>query len=101
MISSLDSIRESQRKRTRIITLVNHHRPENSFVVKRDELSKFLGSSVDLDIEYCKNLSHLHVDGKQAFKHDRNINRSIDQLVRLVNGQPIQNKSILQRLGIR
>jgi pilus assembly protein CpaE len=101
MISSLDTIREAQRKRTRIITVVNHHRPENSFVVKRDELSKFLGSSVDLDIEYCKNLSHFHVDGKRAYKHDRSVNRSVEQLVRLVNGQPIQNKSLLQRLGIR
>lgn len=100
IINTLSRIRETQKKRTRIITLVNHHRPENSFVVNREETSKFLGSSVDLDIEYCKNLSHLQIDGKRAFKHNKSVNHSLEQLVRLVNGQPIKSKTLLQRLGI-
>ncbi|MGF1747826.1 MULTISPECIES: AAA family ATPase [Vibrio] len=100
LISNLDSIRDATRKRTRIIIAVNHHRPDKSFVIERNELEKYLGSSVDLDFDYCKNLPHLHVDGKRAYKHDKHINHSIEQLVRLVNGQPVSKKGLLHRLGI-
>ncbi|MCL9774996.1 AAA family ATPase [Vibrio methylphosphonaticus] len=102
LITNLDTIRDATHKRTRIITIVNHHRPDKSFVIQRDELEKYLGSSVDLDFNYCKNLPHLHVDGKRAYKHDRHVNQSIDQLVRLVNGRSAnKSKGLLQRLGIR
>lgn len=102
LISSIDEQRQAQRKRTRIISVVNHHRPESSFVVQRSELEKFLGSTVDIDIDYCKQLSHFHIKGKKAYKQNRHVNRSVEKLANLVNGQPITNNvSILQRLGIR
>ena len=102
LISSLDAFRESTHKRTRIITVVNHHRPDKSFVIERDEIEKYLGSSVDLDFDYCKNLPHLHVDGKRAYKHDRHVSQAINKLVHLVNGRSAnKSKGLLQRLGIR
>ncbi|MCG9658679.1 CobQ/CobB/MinD/ParA nucleotide binding domain protein [Vibrio mediterranei] len=102
LISEIDTSRDLTKKRTRIVTVVNHHRPNNNFPIAHDDVTKFLGASVDLDFEYCKQLAHLQIDGKRVYKHDRSVNRSIDQLARLVNGQPINaNKSILQRLGWR
>ncbi|CAH0529496.1 AAA family ATPase [Vibrio hippocampi] len=101
LIAQLDAVRSAKRCRTRIITIANHHRPESSFVIPKADIAKFLGSSVDLDIDYSKAMSHLQVDGKRVYKHDRHIGHAVDQLSRLVNGQSIDNKSWLQRLGWR
>ena len=73
--------------------MVNYHRPENAFVLQKDDLPKYLGVPVDLEIDYCKSLSHIIIDGKRAHKHDRNISRSMEQLLKLINGQPVTQKS--------
>jgi pilus assembly protein CpaE len=75
--------------RTRIILVMNYHRPDNSFVLQTTDVKKYLGQEPDLKLGYCKSLSHIILDGKRAHKHDRNISRSITHLVKLINGQPI------------
>ncbi|EDP59394.1 hypothetical protein [Vibrio sp. AND4] len=90
--------------RTRVITVVNYHRPENAYVLQKPDLPKYLGASIDLEIDYCKALSHIIIDGKRAHKHDRNISRSMEQLVKLINGQPVTQKGMgswLKRVGVK
>ncbi|NUW72648.1 P-loop NTPase [Vibrio mediterranei] len=80
--------------RTRVITVVNYHRPENAYVLQRLDLKKYLGADIDLEVAYCKSLSHIIIDGKRGHKHDRHISRSIEQLVKLINGQPVDTKGM-------
>lgn len=80
--------------RTRIITVMNYHRPRNTFVVKSIDFKKYLGVDVDLEINFCPQLAHIIIDGKRAHKHDRHISRSMERLVRLINGQPLAKPSL-------
>ncbi|MEL7325045.1 MAG: chromosome partitioning protein ParA [Pseudomonadota bacterium] len=102
LLEQLENKQLSMSKRIRIITLANHHRPENTFVIEQNDLQKYLGSEVNLDMGYCRSLAHLLIEGKRAHKHDRNINHAIDDLTRLINGQSTQHASgWLARLGVR
>ena len=74
--------------------VANYHRPKNSFVLEKSDLNKYLGVSVDLEFDYCKSLAHIIIDGKRGHKHDRNISHSMEQLVKLINGQPIDQKAM-------
>ncbi|MGF1745425.1 AAA family ATPase [Vibrio minamisatsumaniensis] len=80
--------------RTRVITVVNYHRPENAYVLQKPDIIKYLGSKVDLEINYCKSLSHIVIDGKRGHKHDRQIGRSMDLLVKSINGLPVDQKGM-------
>ncbi|WP_104041010.1 AAA family ATPase [Vibrio hyugaensis] len=102
LLEQLESKQVSMGKRIRTITLANHHRPENTFVIEQTDLKKYLGSEVNLDMPYCRSLSHLLLEGKRAHKHDRSINRTIEDLTRLINGQQTHHStSWLSRLGAR
>lgn len=102
LLEHLESKQLSMSKRVRIITLANHHRPENTFVIEQKDLKKYLGSEVNLNMAYCRSLAHLLLEGKRAHKHDRSISHTIDDLTRLINGQPAQHISgFLARLGVR
>ncbi|WP_339387728.1 chromosome partitioning protein ParA [Vibrio caribbeanicus] len=107
MDASVSSVRSAKRlmdkianlqltlsSRTRVITLVNYHRPENSYAMKRADIIKYLEKDIDLEVDYCKPLSNIIIDGKRAHKHDRNINRSISLLSKLINGQPFDEKGM-------
>ncbi len=80
--------------RTRVITVVNYHRPENAYVLQKPDLTKYLGADVDLEVAYCKSLSHIIIDGKRGHKHDRHVSRSMELLVKLINGQPVDQKGM-------
>lgn len=102
LIEKLEQTQVSIGKKIRVITLANHHRPENTFVIKQDELNKYLGSNVDIDMPYCRNLSHLLVEGKRAHKHERGINVTIEGLTGLINGQAaVKSHGWLTRLVSR
>ena len=88
----IENLQLTLSKRTRVITVANYHRPENAFVLQSADLKKYVGADIDLEIAYCKNLSHIIIDGKRAHKHDRNISRSMDALMKLINGQPLESK---------
>ncbi|WP_418641445.1 AAA family ATPase [Vibrio chaetopteri] len=81
-------------KKTRLITLVNYHRPPVSFVIQKSELNRYLGANVDLEMPYSKHLEHIIIDGKSAHKHDRQISRSLGQLIKLINGQSIEERGL-------
>ncbi|MDN2480401.1 chromosome partitioning protein ParA [Vibrio agarivorans] len=87
LLSQLENKQVAMSKRIRVITLANHHRPENTFVINHNELEKFLEAKVDIEMAYCKRLSHLIVEGKKVHKHDRSINQTIEDLSSLINGQ--------------
>ena len=74
--------------------VANYHRPQNAYVLHKTDLAKYLGANVDLEIDYCKSLAHIIIDGKRGHKHDRHISRSMEQLVKLINGQPIDQKTM-------
>ncbi len=76
--------------RTRVFTVVNFHRPENSYVLGGTDLTNCLGADVDLEIGYCKSLAHIIIDGK----HDRQISRSMERLVKLINGKSVDVKGM-------
>ncbi|MDF5446790.1 chromosome partitioning protein ParA, partial [Vibrio parahaemolyticus] len=102
LLEQLENKQLSMSKRIRIITLANHHRPENNFVIEQKELKRYLGSEVNLNMAYCRSLSHLLLEGKRAHKHDRSISHTIDDLTRLINGQPAQHTGgFLARLGVK
>ena len=90
LIEKIANLQLTLSSRTRVITLVNYHRPQSSFVLKGKDLAKYLGAEVDLEISHCKTLSHIIIDGKSGHKHDRQISRSINLLVKLINGQPFK-----------
>ncbi|HAS6975453.1 TPA: chromosome partitioning protein ParA [Vibrio parahaemolyticus] len=102
LLEQLENKQLSMSKRIRIITLANHHRPENNFAIEQKELKRYLGSEVNLNMAYCRSLSHLLLEGKRAHKHDRSISHTIDDLTRLINGQPAQHTGgFLARLGVK
>ncbi|MGR5094678.1 AAA family ATPase [Vibrio maritimus] len=94
LLERLRNIQLTLSTKTRVITVVNYHRPAPSFVIQKGEISKYLGSPVDMDMPYSKHLEHIIIDGKSAHKHDRHINRCFGQLIKLINGQTIEDKSL-------
>ena len=94
LYEKIESLQLTLSSRTRIIMVANYHRPKNSFVLEKSDLNKYLGVSVDLEFDYCKSLAHIIIDGKRGHKHDRNISHSTEQLVKLINGQPIDQKAM-------
>lgn len=94
LFEKISNLQLTLSSRTRVITLVNYHRPENAYVLQRPDLTKYLGADVDLEVGYCKSLSHIIIDGKRGHKHDRHINRSMELLVKLINGQPVDQKGM-------
>ncbi len=94
LFEKISNLQLTLSSRTRVITLVNYHRPENAYVLQRPDLTKYLGADVDLEVGYCKSLSHIIIDGKRVPKHDRHINRSMELLVKLINGQPVDQKGM-------
>ncbi|WP_372184420.1 CpaE family protein [Vibrio sp. 10N.222.55.F12] len=102
LLSALEQNQVSQSRRTRIITLANHHRPESTFVIGQGDITKYLESKVDIDMPYCKRLSHLIVEGKRAHKHEKSIRKTIEDLSNLINGQSVQkHQGWLNRLVAR
>lgn len=91
LLEKLKNARISQSRKTRLLTVVNHHRPHKAFVLHSKELENYLGTPVDLLFDYCSNLSHIIVDGKSAHKHDRHIRDSICSLASLIQGQPVEH----------
>lgn len=87
IIEAIEQKQISVGKRIRVVTFANHHRPENTFVIEQSDLDKYLGVKVDMNMPYCKKLSHLIIEGKRAHKHERSINTSIEELTSLINGQ--------------
>ncbi|TOO97143.1 chromosome partitioning protein ParA, partial [Vibrio parahaemolyticus] len=71
LFEKISNLQLTLSSRTRVITLVNYHRPENAYVLQRPDLIKYLGADVDLEVGYCKSLSHIIIDGKRGHKHDR------------------------------
>ncbi len=94
LFEKISNLQLTLSSRTRVITLVNYHRPENAYVLQRPDLIKYLGADVDLEVGYCKSLAHIIIDGKRGHKHDRHINRSMELLVKLINGQPVEQKGM-------
>ncbi|UWZ99138.1 CpaE family protein [Vibrio splendidus] len=87
LLEALDQKQISIGKRIRVVTFANHHRPESTFVIEQSDLDKYLGAKVDLNMVYCKKLSHLLIEGKRAHKHERSVNNAIEELTSLINGQ--------------
>ncbi|WP_045414503.1 chromosome partitioning protein ParA [Vibrio owensii] len=99
-ITQLENKQISMSKRVRMITLANHHRPESTFVIDQGDLQKYLGSEVNLNMPYCRSLSHLIIEGKRAHKHDKSVNTTIEELTRLINGQTTnRSTSWFARMG--
>ncbi|EGQ7765743.1 chromosome partitioning protein ParA [Vibrio parahaemolyticus] len=94
LFEKISNLQLTLSSRTRVITLVNYHRPENAYVLQRPDLIKYLGADVDLEVGYCKSLAHIIIDGKRGHNHDRHINRSMELLVKLINGQPVEQKGM-------
>lgn len=94
LLERVSNLQLSLASRTRVITVVNYHRPENAYVLQKSDLTKYLGANVDLEVFYCKALAHIIIDGKRDHNHDRNIKRSMGQLVKLINGQPMDQKGM-------
>jgi pilus assembly protein CpaE len=94
LLERVSNLQLSLSSRTRVITVVNYHRPENAYVLQKPDLTKYLGANVDLEVFYCKALAHIIIDGKRDYNHDRNIKRSMGQLVKLINGQPMDQKGM-------
>ncbi|MFA0439122.1 chromosome partitioning protein ParA [Vibrio sp. 10N.286.49.C2] len=92
----IENLQLALSKRTRVITVANYHRPDGAFVLQSADLKKYVGADINLEIGYCKNLSHIIIDGKRAHKHDRNISRAMDSLMKLINGQPVETKGLTQ-----
>lgn len=90
LLEKLQNFRIAQSRKTRLLTIVNHHRPNKAFVLRPQELENYLGAPLDLQFDYCNNLAHLIVDGKRAHKHDRHIRDSILNLASLIQGQPVE-----------
>ncbi|MDR9826108.1 chromosome partitioning protein ParA [Vibrio sp. FNV 38] len=91
LYEELQNIQLASSKKVRILTVVNYHRPAGAFVLKKAEVEKYLTTKVDLEIGFCKALSHIIVDGKRAHKHDRSMSRSIDSLAKLISGQQVDH----------
>ncbi|MDP5253174.1 MULTISPECIES: chromosome partitioning protein ParA [unclassified Vibrio] len=96
----IESIQLTLSKKTRLLLVANYHRPPTSFVIKSDEMKKYLGAEVDLEFAYSKNLAHIVIDGKQAHKHDRAIATSVDKLARLINGNSIEESKLPKWFGL-
>jgi len=94
LFEKIANLQLSLSKRTRVITVVNYHRPENAYALQYSDLSKYLEANIDLKIDYCKSLAHIIIDGKQGHKHDHHIRRSMTLLVSLINGQPVEQKGM-------
>lgn len=87
LYEKIDNLQMTLSQRTRVITVVNFHRPEASFVLKKEEFQKYLGHEPNLYIGYCKQLAHLIIDGKRGYKQDRHLGRALETLLKLINGQ--------------
>lgn len=94
LFEKMSNLQLTLASRTRVITVVNYHRPENAYVLQKPDLTKYLGADVDLEVAYCKSLSHIIIDGKRGHKHDRHVSRSMELLVKLINGQPVDQKGM-------
>ncbi|NOI95476.1 MULTISPECIES: chromosome partitioning protein ParA [Vibrio] len=94
LFEKIASLQLTLSSRTRVIMVANYHRPQGAYVLQKPDLAKYLGANVDLEVDYCKSLAHIIIDGKRAHKHDRHVSRSMEQLVKLINGQPIDQKAM-------
>lgn len=94
LIEKIDNLKTTLTSSTRITTLVNYHRPESSYAMKRADIIKYLEKDIDIEVNYCKPLANIIIDGKRAHKHDRNISRSMSILGKLINGQPSDEKGM-------
>jgi pilus assembly protein CpaE len=99
LIDKVENLQLTLSSRLRIITVVNYHRPEAAYVMDKSDLKRYLGQEPSLEIAFCKNLSHIIIDGKRAHKHDRHMSRSLDHLVKHINGQPISVPRLNRWLG--
>lgn len=85
----IQNLQLNSSKKIRVITVVNYHRPSAAFVLKKNDVVKYLSAPVDLEIGFCKHLSHIIIDGKRVHKHDRQMNRAFDRLAKLISGQQL------------
>ncbi|WP_172380906.1 AAA family ATPase [Vibrio sp. Vb339] len=94
LLEKIASLQLSLSSHIRVITVVNYHRPPNAHALKKPDLTKYLEMNVDLEVGYCKSLAHIIIDGKRGHKHYRDIRRSMEQLVKLISGQLIEQRTM-------
>jgi pilus assembly protein CpaE len=99
LIDKIENLQLTLSSRLRIITVVNFHRPESAYVMDKNDIKRYLGQEPSLEMAFCKHLSHIIIDGKRVYKHDRHMKRSFDDLVKHINGQPVSVPRLNRWLG--
>ncbi|KLV04166.1 chromosome partitioning protein ParA [Photobacterium aquae] len=98
LIERIANLQISDTKKLRVLTVLNSHRPDSAFVLSKEEVAEYLTVPIDVYLPFSRSLGRLILEGKRAHKHDRQMQQSLDELVRLINGQRNETKSRVSQL---
>lgn len=98
LIDRINTLQVSDQQKLRVITVLNTHRPDSTFALKKSEVEGYLSVPVDVELGYCKSLARILLEGKRAHKHDKPMQQAFDSLSRLINGQVREKRRPLKQL---
>ncbi|PSW18342.1 chromosome partitioning protein ParA [Photobacterium sanctipauli] len=92
IIEQLQNYQSLNMRESRIITILNAHRPEPSFAMNQAEIEAYLGRAIDVVMPFDKNTAHHLLSGKRLHKLE-NSNGPLTTLIRLIKGQAVERKA--------
>ena len=91
--SNLSGVRD-----IRILVFLNMHRPSGAFPLTKDEVERYLGRPINVQLEYAANLAALMLSGKRLHRLEKR-NGAFKKLAQLIQGkQPETDLSPLAKL---
>ncbi|WP_434355710.1 hypothetical protein NF212_11430 [Parasalinivibrio latis] len=82
----------------RIITVLNHNRPEKSASITDAEIEKYLGHKPDIVLPYVSSLNEQILRGEHIYLGKSQMSKQIKGLVKLIMGEALAEKSWFGRL---
>lgn len=70
----------------RILIFLNMHRPSGAFPLKKDEVERYLGRPVNVQLDYAANLAALMLSGKRLHRLEKR-NGAFKKLAQLIQGK--------------
>ncbi|MGF1726080.1 AAA family ATPase [Photobacterium nomapromontoriensis] len=87
LIETLQNMVLAGSRKIRIIPILNHHRPSNTYELNIDEVTRNLEMPIVQSLPFNKHAAHWIIDGKRLYKFDKTINRALNELALLINGK--------------
>ncbi|WP_028113701.1 AAA family ATPase [Ferrimonas kyonanensis] len=72
---------------TRLLTVVNYHRPDGAFSLNLQEMQQFLEAEIDIVIPFNKQFAHMVLEGRRLHKQESGKQKPLTALYQLINGQ--------------